>query len=77
VAASVASWSGRKSVSFSDVAGETGRRGGASVRCSAGQGWHHDRDLMPCQRACIARPGEGGVHGNVVLALGALGGPTA
>jgi hypothetical protein len=42
------------------------------VRCSAGQGWHHDWDLMPCQRACIARPGEVGVHGNARPAPDAL-----
>jgi hypothetical protein len=47
-AVSVVIWCGQKRRRFSDVAGKTGRGGGASVRCSAGQGWCRDWDSVPC-----------------------------
>jgi hypothetical protein len=75
-AVSVVIWSGRKWRGFSDVAGKTGRGGGASVCCSAGQGWHRDWDSVPCQRACSARPGEAGVHGNAAALSAWTGHPS-
>jgi hypothetical protein len=51
VVASVASWSGRKSVGFSDVAGESGRGEGVTVHGKAGRGCQRARGTVPCRRA--------------------------
>jgi hypothetical protein len=72
-AVSVAGWFTRGTSGFREVAGETVGCGNVSVLGGAGQGWLRDGGSMPCQRACRARPGEGGVHGNGAGALGALG----
>jgi hypothetical protein len=67
VAASVASWSGRKSISFSDVASETVCGAGVSVRVSPGRGWGDVEGSMPCRIGCGAGLGGLQVHGNAVV----------
>jgi hypothetical protein len=75
--ASVASWLGRETCSFSAVAGETVRGAGGLVHRGAGRGCRRIGGSMSCRRACSARLGKACVHGNASPTLHVLGGTIA
>jgi hypothetical protein len=73
----VACWFGRKPAVFRGVAVGLGHGGVATVHLGAGQRGRRVGGDVPCRCVCRAGPGEECVLGNMVLALGALGGQTA